>query len=75
MALIIFNLRILKTLDNLAFPTQQARETGAPWTETSVYDSYNLLLKLDKLGFQPSKQQTQELPGLKLQSIIVITYY
>ena len=42
----IFNLRILKTLDNLAFPTQQATETGPPWTETSVYDSYNLLLKL-----------------------------
>ena len=46
MALNIFNLRILKKLDNLAFPTQQARETGPPWTETSVYDSYNLLLKL-----------------------------
>ena len=31
--------------------TQQARQTGAPWTETSVYHSYYLLLKLDKLGF------------------------
>ena len=39
---------------------------------TSVYDSYNLLLKLDKLGFQLSKQGRQELPGLKLQSMIVI---
>ena len=46
MALTIFIVRILKTLDNLAFPTQQAGETGPPWTETSVYDSYNLLLKL-----------------------------
>ena len=75
MALTNFNLQILETLDNLAFPTEQARETGAPWTETSVYDSYNLLLKLDKLGFQPSKQRRQELPGLILQSLIVITYY
>ena len=75
MALTNFNLQILETLDNLAFPTEQARETGAPWTETSVYDSYNLLLKLDKLGFQPSKQGGQKLPGLKLQSLIVITYY
>ena len=39
---------------------------------TSVYDSYNLLLKLDKLGFQLSTQGRQELPGLKLQSMIVI---
>ena len=42
---------------------------------TSVYDGYNLLLKLDKLGFQPSKQGRQEFPGLKIQSIIVKTYY
>ena len=35
-------------------PTQQARETGAPWTDTSVNDRWNLLLKLEKLGFQPS---------------------
>ena len=42
---------------------------------TSVYDSYNLLLKLDKLGFQPSKQGRQEFLGLKIQSIIVKTYY
>ena len=46
-------------------PTQQARETGAPWTDTSVYNSYYLLLKLDKLGFQPSKQGRQELPSLR----------
>ena len=75
MALTIFNLRILKTLDNLAFPTQQARETGAPWTETSVFNTYYLLLNLDKLGFQPSKQGREQLPGLILQSLIVITYY
>ena len=34
---------------------QQAREKKAPWTDTSVNDRWNLLLKLDKLGFQPSK--------------------
>ena len=56
MALNIFNLRIFKTLDNLAFPTQQARETGATWTETSVFNSYSLLLKLDKLGFNPASK-------------------
>ena len=55
--------------------TQQAREKQAPWTDTSVYNSYYLLLILEKLGFEPSKQGRQELPGLKLQSIIVITYY
>ena len=49
---------------------QQARETGVPWTDTSVYDSWNILLQLDKLGFQPSKQGRQELPGLILQSMI-----
>ena len=71
-----FYLTILKTLlKTLGFPTQQARETGAPWTEPSVYHSYHLLLKLDKLGFQPSKQGREELPGLILQSLIVITYY
>ena len=43
-------------------PTQQARETGAPWTDTSVSDRWNLLLKLDKVGFKPSKQWRQELP-------------
>ena len=75
MGLAIFNLLLLKTLDNLGFPTQQARKIGAPWTETSVYHSYHLLLKLDKLGFQPSKQGTQELPGLILQSIIVKMYH
>ena len=59
----------------MGFPTHQARETGAPWTEYSVYHSYCLLLKLDKLGFQPNKQGRQELPGLNIQSIIVIAYY
>ena len=54
---------------------QQANESGAPWTDTSVYRSYYLLLKLDKLGFQPSKQWSQELFGLVLQAIVVITYY
>ena len=56
-------------------PTQQPRETGAPWTDTSVNDRWNLLLKLEKLGFQPSKQGRQELPGLLLQSVIDGTYY
>ena len=46
--------------------TQQARETRAPWTDTSVNDRWNLLLKLDKLGFKPSKLGRQELPGLVL---------
>ena len=56
-------------------PTQQARETGAPWTDTSVNDRWNLLLKLEKLGFQPSKQGRQELPGLILQCMIDETYF
>ena len=56
-------------------PTQEARETGTPWTDTSVSDRWKLLLKLDKLGFQPSKQGRQELPGLLLQSMIDGTYY
>ena len=54
---------------------QQARETRAPWTVTSVNDRWNFLLKLDKVGFQPIKQGRQELPGLILQSIIDGTYY
>ena len=29
--------------------TQQARETRAPWTDTSVNDRWQLLLKLEKL--------------------------
>ena len=37
----------------------------------SVYYSLNLLLKLDKLGFQPIKQGRLKLPGLIYQSIIV----
>ena len=56
-------------------PTQQASETGAPETDSSVYYSLKLLLKLDKLGFQPSKHGRQELPGLIIQSIIVFNYY
>ena len=51
-------------------PTQQARETGAPWTDTSVNDRWNFLLKVDKLGFKLSKQGRQELPGLLLQAMI-----
>ena len=54
---------------------QQARETRTPLTDTSVNDRWNLLLKLEKLGFQPSKQGRQELPGLILQSMIDETYF
>ena len=54
---------------------QQARETRAPWTDTSVNDRWNLLLKLDRLGFEPSKQGRQELPGLVLQCMKDGTYY
>ena len=56
-------------------PTQQARETGAPWTDTSVNDRWNLLLKVDKLGFKPSKQGRQELPTVILQSMVDESYY
>ena len=35
-----------------------------------VYNSLNLLLKLDKLGFKPSKQGRLELPGIIFQSMI-----
>ena len=56
-------------------PTQLALESGAPWTYTSVYPSYYLVLKLEKLGLQPSKQWSQELPGLILRSIVVISYH
>ena len=45
---------------------QEGRETRDPWTDTSVNDRWNLLLKLDRLGFQRSKQGRQELPGLIL---------
>ena len=55
--------------------TQEAGETRAPWTDTLVNDRLKLLLKLDKLGFKPSKQGRQELPGLILQSMIDGTYY
>ena len=53
---------------------QQARETRAPWTDTSVNDRWILLLRLDQLGFKPSMQGRQELPGLILQSMIDGTY-
>ena len=56
-------------------PTQLALESGAPWTDTSVYPSYYLLLKLENLGLQPSKQWSHELAGLILRSIVVITYH
>ena len=56
-------------------PTQEARETGAPLTDTSVSDKWNLLLKLDKLGFKPSKEGREELPGLLLQSMVDGSYY
>ena len=55
--------------------TQEARETRAPWTDTSVNDRWNLLLTLDELGFKPCKQGREELPGLILQSMIDVTYY
>ena len=65
---------MLLKLDKLTgIPNPQAKKKGAPWTETSVYHSYCLPLKLDKLGFQPSKQEREELPGLILHSMIVIT--
>ena len=54
---------------------QQERETRAPWTDTSVSDRWMLLLRLDQLGFKPSKQGRQELPGLILQSMIDGSYY
>ena len=54
---------------------QQARDTRAPWTDTSANDRWNLLLRLDQLGFKPSKQGRQELPGLILQLMIDGTYY
>ena len=34
-----------------------------------------LLLKQDKVGFQPSKQGREELPGLILQSMLDESYY
>ena len=55
--------------------TQQARATRAPWTDTSVNDRWNLLLRLDKLGFKPSKEGRQELLALILQLMIDGTYY
>ena len=55
--------------------TPEARETRGSGTDTSVNDGWILLLKLEKLGFKPSKQGRQELPGLILQSMIDGTYY
>ena len=46
-------------------------ETGTPWTDISVNYGLNLLLKLDKLGFESSKQERQELPGTIFQSMIL----
>ena len=54
--------------------TQQGRERRAPWTDTSVNDRWNLLLKLEKLGLKRSKQGRQELARLILQSVIDETY-
>ena len=61
-------------------PTQLARETGASWADTSVYDRWNLLLKLDwvigffykwrnkelvdYVGFKPSTRGRQMLSWL-----------
>ena len=42
-------------------PTQQARETEAPWTDSLAMIDETFLLKLDKLGFQPNKQRRQRL--------------
>ena len=64
----------IKTIETW-IQAQQERETRAPWTDTSVNDRWKLLLKLGKLGFKPSKQGRQELPGLILQSMIDGTYY
>ena len=55
--------------------TQEARETRAPWTDTSVNDRWNLVLRLDQLGFKPSKEGREELPGLIRQLMIDGTYY
>ena len=54
---------------------QEAGERRAPWTESSVNDRWNLLLKLDKLVFELSKQGREDLPGLIRQSMINGTYY
>ena len=54
---------------------QEERETRAPFTDTSVKDRWKLLLKVVKLGFKPSKQLRQEVPGLILQSMIDGSYY
>ena len=54
---------------------QQARETRAPWTDTSVNDRWKLLLRLEKLGFKPRKQGRQEVSGLILQLMIDGSYY
>ena len=46
--------------------TPEARETRAPGTDTSVNDRWNLLLRLEKLGFKPRNQGRQEVAGLIL---------
>ena len=67
--------RTIKTRET-GIQAQQTRETGAPWTDTSVNDRWNVLLKLEKLGFQRSKQGREELPGLILQlQVAYETYY
>ena len=64
----------IKTIETW-IQAQQERETRAPWTDTSVSDRWMLLLRLDQLGFKPSKQGRQELPGLILKLMIDGTYY
>ena len=39
------------------------------------YDSYILVLNLDLLGFQTSKQKWQEISGLIIQSILAKTFH
>ena len=36
--------------------TQEARDTRGPWTDASVNDRWNLLLKLDRLGLSPGSK-------------------
>ena len=37
-------------------------ETGAPWTDISGYYGLNLLLKLDKMGFQTQQARETRVP-------------
>ena len=52
-------------------------ETETPWTDISVYYGLNLLLKLDKLGFKPSKQGRLELRYISVYDswILVLKLY